>query len=236
MSPSHDPSMALVMPEALHAHQAAPLAVEPDQAVRDIVAGSSKVVISAQLFLCVDQTGHVTEVKIVRGSGLAGYDRPVETAAAAWTFTPFVAHGKPVSVCALDLVGYPPDRSERPWLASPTFEPFPPGSIRPIAEPANVAPTTLEANRIAGDKVITPDDVTKVDILRAGKSKLIGSFKLCVGSSGRVTSVVQLKSTGFPAYDQRLMRRMREWKYLPFRINDVATPVCTAVTFIYSQH
>jgi hypothetical protein len=48
--------------------------------------------------------------------------------------------------------------------------------------------------------------------------------------------VVQLKSTGFPAYDAKIMSTIRgEWRYQPFLLNGKATEVCTAVTFIYSQ-
>ena len=42
-------------------------------------------------------------------------------------------------------------------------------------------------------------------------------------------------SSGFPAYDQKIQREMRNWKYRPFMVNGKAAPVCTAVTFIYQQ-
>ena len=44
-----------------------------------------------------------------------------------------------------------------------------------------------------------------------------------------------IKASGFPAYDQKIQREMRNWKYRPFMINGKAAPVCTAVTFIYQQ-
>ena len=45
-----------------------------------------------------------------------------------------------------------------------------------------------------------------------------------------------LKSTGFPAYDNKILSKMRgEWRYKPYMVNGKAVPVCTAVTFIYSQ-
>jgi hypothetical protein len=94
----------------------------------------------------------------------------------------------------------------------------------------------LEASRIAGEKQIIPDDVTKTEIMRSGKDKVIGSFKLCLNVAGAITSVTMLKSTGFPAYDSKILGKMRgEWKYKPFAVNGRAVPVCTAVTFIYSQ-
>jgi len=53
---------------------------------------------------------------------------------------------------------------------------------------------------------------------------------------GAVTSVKMLKGTGFPAYDNKIQSKMNgEWKYKPYAVNGRAVPVCTAVTFIYSQ-
>ena len=118
-----------------------------------------------------------------------------------------------------------------------TAAPPPPPPPPPPAPPQNVAPTTVEANRISGEKNIVPDDVTKTEISRSGKDKLVGSYKLCLSSEGNIASVVQLKSTGFPAYDSKIQTTIRgEWRYRPFMMNGKPTPVCTAVTFIYSQH
>jgi protein TonB len=117
-------------------------------------------------------------------------------------------------------------------VAAPPPPPPPP----PPAPPQNVAPTALDANRISGEKNIVPDDVTKTEISRSGKDKLIGSYKLCITNDGNISSVVQLKSTGFPAYDSKIQTTIRgEWRYRPFMVNGKPTPVCTAVTFIYSQ-
>ena len=38
---------------------------------------------------------------------------------------------------------------------------------------------------------VVPDDVTKVEISRSGKDKIIGSFKLCVSDTGAIASVTQ---------------------------------------------
>ncbi|MBL0220499.1 MAG: hypothetical protein IPQ07_42350 [Myxococcales bacterium] len=114
--------------------------------------------------------------------------------------------------------------------------PPPPPPPPPPAPPQNVPPTLLEGSRIAGEKQIVPDDNTKTEIQRSGKDKLIGSFKLCLNLGGEVTSVTMLKSTGFGAYDSKIQQKMRgEWKYRPYAVNGKAVPVCTAVTFIYSQ-
>ncbi|MBS1125051.1 MAG: putative TonB protein [Deltaproteobacteria bacterium] len=101
--------------------------------------------------------------------------------------------------------------------------PPPPPPPPPPAPPQNVPPTLLEGSR-------------KTEIQRSGKDKIIGSFKLCINAGGAVTSVKMLKSTGFPAYDSKIQSKMNgEWKYRPYAVNGRAVPVCTAVTFIYSQ-
>ena len=97
-------------------------------------------------------------------------------------------------------------------------------------------PTALEASRIAGEKNIIPDDNTKIEIQRSGKEKIVGSFKLCINTEGSINSVSQLKSSGFSQYDAKIIATIRgEWRYKPFMVNGKAAPVCTAVTFIYSQ-
>ena len=103
------------------------------------------------------------------------------------------------------------------------------------APPQNVPPTLLEGQRIAGERNIVPDDVTKVEIQRSGKTKVIGSYKLCIDPNGTVTNVAQLKSTGFTAYDQKIKTAMQGWRYRPYMVNGKQVSVCTAITFIYTQ-
>jgi protein TonB len=113
--------------------------------------------------------------------------------------------------------------------------PPPPPPPPPPAPPQNVPPTLLEGQRIAGDKMIVPNDVTKTEIQRSGKDKVVGSYKLCLTVDGGIASITQLKSTGFGAYDAKIQGEMRNWRYKPYLVNGKAVPVCTAVTFIYSQ-
>lgn len=117
-------------------------------------------------------------------------------------------------------------------VATPPAPPPPP----PARLPPSVAPHELDANRIAGERNIAPDDLTRTEISRSGKDKLVGSYKLCINTEGNIASVSQLKSTGFVAYDQKIISTIRgEWRYRPFLANGQATAVCTAITFIYSQ-
>jgi hypothetical protein len=93
----------------------------------------------------------------------------------------------------------------------------------------------VETYRIAGTKLIVPDDKTKVQITMGQKDRYIGSFKLCIDTSGNVSRVNLLKSTGLVDYDAKLQREMWKWRYKPYEVDGKATPVCTAVTFIYQQ-
>jgi hypothetical protein len=114
--------------------------------------------------------------------------------------------------------------------------PPPPPPPPPPAQTAIVAPNVLNANRISGDTQILPDDVTKTEISRSGKTKVIASAKLCLDTAGNVASVTLVKSSGFAAYDDKIRSQMNGWRYRPYTVNGSAVKACTAVTFIYQQH
>ena len=110
-----------------------------------------------------------------------------------------------------------------------TCTPEPPST----SEPANLPPSVLEANRVSGEKNILPDDETKATIADNG-GRAVGSFKVCLDTTGAVASVKALKSTGFPLYDDKIIRGIRGWTYLPYAHDGKVVPVCTAVTFIFT--
>jgi hypothetical protein len=113
--------------------------------------------------------------------------------------------------------------------------PPPTPQTAPVA-PTVVAPTALDANRIAGDKSIAPDEATMDAITRAGADKVISSYKVCITAEGAINTVSLLKSSGFPAYDEKIQATIRrDWRYRPYLVNGKATPVCTGFRFIYSQ-
>jgi hypothetical protein len=72
-------------------------------------------------------------------------------------------------------------------------------------------------------------------IAEAGVRDVIGTFKLCITTAGAIGSVKALRSTGFARYDQMIEAELRNWKYKPFWINGLPTPVCSSVTFRYAQ-
>ncbi|HEY0986623.1 MAG TPA: hypothetical protein VGD80_06205, partial [Kofleriaceae bacterium] len=112
----------------------------------------------------------------------------------------------------------------------------------PSAAPAqNVPPMALDGLRIKGEKNIVPDDVDKNAIQAASRSsgdpamRLIASFKLCINREGKVSHVRILKSSGFPGYDHKIQTETMGWEYRPYLVDGKAVPVCTAITFIYTQ-
>ncbi len=104
-----------------------------------------------------------------------------------------------------------------------------------VDQPPSITPASADASRIAGQRNIVPDNRTKTAIARARKTRLVGSFKVCIDVTGRVTEVSSLKSTGFPAYDQKIDQTIRTWRYRPIWAYGRPASVCTAVTFIYRQ-
>lgn len=103
----------------------------------------------------------------------------------------------------------------------------------PPAGPKNVPPKLLDSVRISGSKYIVPDDHEKAQMPEG--SRLIGSFKLCLDVTGAISQLRMLKSTGFVGYDAKLAREIAKWRHRPYLLDGKAVPVCTAVTFIYSQ-
>jgi hypothetical protein len=191
--------------------------------------------------------GRATITIIHSSSPLAG--ETFQAAALDWTFRPFEHRGTAIPACSLSLVTYPAAKAPAVETLPPmviSFHPTPPEdpdppynldfegiTIQSAPAPQNIPPTALESLRIAGTRSIIPEPATTAEIVKAGKPRIIGSFKLCVGTTGFVTSVTTLKSTGYPAYDLKLGREMRTWKFRPYLVNRQPVPVCTAETFIY---
>ena len=130
----------------------------------------------------------------------------------------------------------PEHRAPEPAPAPPPPPVAAPPPTPEVVAPQVVTPSALDANRISGSKNIPPDSSTMDAIARSGKAQVQASYKVCVGVDGTLTAITLLKSTGFPDYDAKIQNAVRgEWRYRPFLINGRATPVCTALKFIYAQ-
>jgi serine/threonine protein kinase len=167
-------------------------------------------------------------------------DRPTRVAVAA-TSTP--SRGSEGGLIDADVhrqpIALPPLAPPPQTVTTPA--PATPAAVPPVETPAPVvpqivAPTALDANRIAGDKSIVPDELTMAAIGRSGHDTLVSTYKVCLTADGSISNVSQLRSTGFPDYDAKIVNTIRrDWRYRPFVINGRPTPVCTALRFIYSQ-
>lgn len=107
--------------------------------------------------------------------------------------------------------------------------------------PLTLPPTLLRGLRTSGETQIHPDDMTKTEIIRSGRTKVVASFRVCIGVHGQVSSMQLAKPSGFARYDSALTAGMRDWTYKPYMLKDAKTgeehpiPVCGIVTFIYAM-
>lgn len=114
-------------------------------------------------------------------------------------------------------------------------------SVNPSTEASAEAPAEapieapLNVQRVQGDKLVTPDALTVAAILRSERRSVIGVFNVCIDSKGDVADINVVRSTRFPAYDAKIQRQVRTWRYQPVLLGGLPAPVCTKVTFVYQQ-
>lgn len=234
---SHDREAAPLGFPALLSHRVSGVyRIALDPAVRAAIASSPGAVAFVRLLACVDPSGKLEPLTVLqRSTGHDAYVQAIERTIREWRFKPFVVHGEAVRACAVELFAHPPERADQ----VPSLPPSP----RSLAgttpsrgrAPPDVPPTALDARRIAGEMNIVPDVDSRRAITASGHDRVVGSFKLCLTARGDVATIETLLSTGFPGYDRGIKHDMYRWKYRPFTVDAVPTPVCTAVTFIYSQ-
>jgi hypothetical protein len=111
--------------------------------------------------------------------------------------------------------------------SSTTTTSFTSSDLRPSKDggPSLIAPSRLEALRIAGDKTILPDD------MRSRR----GTFKFCLDVTGKVGDIEPLQPTGDARYDAKIERAMQQWAYRPVIVDGQPAAICSAVTFIYNR-
>jgi hypothetical protein len=119
------------------------------------------------------------------------------------------------------------------WTPAP-----PPPPLQPPradgAPPRSIPPFLLDQNRIPDKTQTVPDAATLAEMASAGVTRVVGVFKLCVDTTGAISELKQLKSTGFPAYDRKIEAELRRERYRPIELDGKITPICTAKTFIYT--
>ena len=121
-----------------------------------------------------------------------------------------------------------------PVTAPPVPEPpAPPPPVVP--QVTLIPPSAFKAHRTSGETAIAPPDVVKTQMAREGRSKAVGSFKICLDTTGAVSSVSTIGSTKYGAYDAKLIAGMQGWRYEPFVVDGKPTPVCSVVSFHYAM-
>ena len=160
-----------------------------------------------------------------------------------------------VEVAAADSVppgeptGVEPIEAPAPSAAAPGDEPVAPAApagvegvrelvpppAAPKAAPKRVAAAFLEASRIAGNAKILPDNGTRQAMRHVGATRVTGRFQLCAAADGAVTRVTMTSSSGYPDYDQQIIKALRAWQFKPITIEGRATAVCTSIAIAYNQ-
>lgn len=110
-----------------------------------------------------------------------------------------------------------------------TALPKPPERERVI----DVPPKVLEGRRISGNPWIMPPESVRASMYRNDIWRIQGMVKMCLDRTGRVKMLKTLRSIGYKAYDRKLLRTMRHWRYRPYQIDGTPIGVCTVITFIY---
>ncbi|MDB4962126.1 MAG: TonB family protein [Myxococcales bacterium] len=198
------------------------------------LAGEAKAPISAWIEVCLDATGTATIVSHHDATSPSIGEAFVR-AASDWAFRPFVAGGSATPACSLSLLTYPA-------ASAPSTEVLPPvpriardeteTSAPPPPPPQTIVPLSLERLRLTGTRDIEPDPAMRTQMIDAGKLSVLASVKLCVDAKGRVSSATLQKSSGFEAYDKKILRDVAGWTYRPYLVGKKAVSVCTGVTFL----
>lgn len=185
------------------------------------------------LKVCLDETGAITRIDPYAPPSYVAMEAFVAVAR-TWTFRPFEHVGQARPACSMVRMAHPAAKAS-PVETLPL--PPPPSTSKrlPLTLAQKKFSKLMEGRRIAGEKGIVPDDETKELIRPYGEQQITGTFRLCVNEAGRVESVLPLRSTGFPGYDRDLLAGMAQWIYSPYKIDDEPVPVCSSITFIYTQ-
>jgi outer membrane biosynthesis protein TonB len=204
------PNGQMVAPNALSATRVAgDLAIQPDEATTIEITKAAAGKITGIFKYCIDVTGAVDSVTVLKSIGFPAYDQILmSTMRGTWRFHPFMVRGQPALVCS-----------------TTTF----------VYEPA--APVVVDIKlfkRIAGVAQIAPSNEIATAIGKSTISRLVGTFKFCINTQGRISRIAVVKSTGVPAYDLTIVKTMGDtWRYSPFLVDGQPAPVCSTVTFIY---
>jgi len=101
----------------------------------------------------------------------------------------------------------------------------------PELPPTVVRSSVLETHRVTGSPQIEPDPDDRTP--PAGQKSVVAAVKICVDTSGKVSTVKLLKSSHRPNYDAKIEREVKSWTFRPIMGEGQPVDVCTVMTFIY---
>jgi TonB family protein len=87
---------------------------------------------------------------------------------------------------------------------------------------------------VSGDRDVRPRAEVIDAMTAADQTKIRGTFKMCLDVRGRVATVTTVRSTGYPSYDKAILRAVRNWRYVPYRLDGTPYAMCTTVTFLFA--
>jgi hypothetical protein len=197
------------------------------------LAGATKVVLDEPgltwFKICLDKSGAIVKLDPYETTSPAA-TKAFVAAIASWKFRPFVTRGAAIPVCSMVRLVHPAQTAGVETL------PLPPPPSHSKQRPLVLANSQLiEGKRIAGKVSVFPDNVDKVEMYDAGLREITGTFRICIDEAGAVESVLPIRLTGLPRYDQKIMATMHDWRYAPYQIDGVPVPVCTQVIFVFRQ-
>ncbi len=98
--PAQPAAFTNLPPTALGMRIAGSSLVVPDDMDKARIAHAGVPRLLSAFHYCIDETGHVNHVALLRSSGLEGYDRKQIAAIRSWVYKPYLDEGKPVGVCS----------------------------------------------------------------------------------------------------------------------------------------
>ncbi len=98
-------------------------------------------------------------------------------------------------------------------------------------DPVKIPPTA--AKRISGDDQITAPESVRAEMLHLNKATLRAAIDLCIDARGTVERAKVRASTSYDAYDAKLLREMRTWKYQPYTVDGQAKAACFTIVVVY---
>lgn len=165
--------------------------------------------------------------RMLRGLSLSTA-KPARTRQAAITRTE-------AAVCHVIATPAAPSEPSAPSTGAEPVPPNAPDAASPQNEVSPISPPSEDADgqhRISGDPHIYPDTVTVNEMRRAGLNVLRVAVEVCIAVSGDLTSVSIQRSSGYPAYDEKLARTIARWRYSP-RPASRPAPACRVLSFKY---